>query len=728
MSFEDDMIEAGFNNEMDYLDYLIDEDDERQEVISTRCETRDYSFHSDSKIVQATNEDLENLYYEYKKWHKSNTDEVSIFNFENSNCRIINKYSSSLLVWKEWIQNRRKEDKLIQSLLDVDLEKLKQLIRLDVVKEALLFFIDTRKLTTDEIIQKLLLIKDCKSSSPKFAEELSLIEIESQYERNEPLCDVKLFLDSLISHVEFVNTDYERNHWNPLIDKLDGIDIEDLDRLYNWCDNNHYGDWDKLASKSSLSNVWNHCVDMAYNLAYTRFSWNKSIRHCKGLWFEHEYKNNFKEFERRALIEKLTKMRYKGGRLFNDGLSIYMDIDDYYNVIPCCGFINELGNVVIEQVYDDAKPMLKNYAWVKSGTESYREYLAEIDDYIYLPRGGLWGLINKDQDQIVSPKYHYLQDPIGDYYIYGISVGKSCKYDKESIPYLRYGIVKYNGEETTPAIYDKLVILNNATLKAFRLEDNFSEANSISSNVGHIGKWALVSNEGQQLTDFIYDDITCINCWSYIVRVGGIYDEDSSEYINALWGVINCIGEEIIPFALYESFQDLWDYLDSEFSNIDYSKWLILAANLGIVAAEYKLGCSYLEGDIVSQSFDKAIEYLEKASIKGELAAQYKLSLYYFEKQHYEDAVKYLQTLVEYEYCDSMYYLGLCYFYGKGISKSYELAVRYFTSLANRGYGYKRTRGYKKAIYMLGVCYAEGKGVNKSYDEAIKCFLRLRDL
>lgn len=53
MSFEDDMIEAGFNNEMDYLDYLIDEDDERQEVISTRCETRDYSFHSDSKIVQA---------------------------------------------------------------------------------------------------------------------------------------------------------------------------------------------------------------------------------------------------------------------------------------------------------------------------------------------------------------------------------------------------------------------------------------------------------------------------------------------------------------------------------------------------------------------------------------------------------------------------------------------------------------------------------------------------
>ena len=33
MSFEDDMIEDGFNNEMDYLEYLMDIDDQRRENI-----------------------------------------------------------------------------------------------------------------------------------------------------------------------------------------------------------------------------------------------------------------------------------------------------------------------------------------------------------------------------------------------------------------------------------------------------------------------------------------------------------------------------------------------------------------------------------------------------------------------------------------------------------------------------------------------------------------------
>ena len=38
MSFEDDMIEDGFNNEMDYLEYLMDEADERSERMSPGSE------------------------------------------------------------------------------------------------------------------------------------------------------------------------------------------------------------------------------------------------------------------------------------------------------------------------------------------------------------------------------------------------------------------------------------------------------------------------------------------------------------------------------------------------------------------------------------------------------------------------------------------------------------------------------------------------------------------
>ena len=38
MSFEDDMIEDGFNNEMDYLEYLMDQGDAMQEQMRNRSE------------------------------------------------------------------------------------------------------------------------------------------------------------------------------------------------------------------------------------------------------------------------------------------------------------------------------------------------------------------------------------------------------------------------------------------------------------------------------------------------------------------------------------------------------------------------------------------------------------------------------------------------------------------------------------------------------------------
>ena len=230
-----------------------------------------------------------------------------------------------------------------------------------------------------------------------------------------------------------------------------------------------------------------------------------------------------------------------------------------------------------------------------------------------------------------------------------------------------------------------------------------------------------MTNEGHELTDFIYDDIASINAWSYVVRVGGVYDEENDEYDDASWGVINCIGEVIIPLSSYESYSAFSDYFESALPNIEYVKWLNLAADRGNTDAEYSLGCYYMDGDSVSPSYDKAIEYFQKASDKGERDAQYKLAKCLYERHNYEIAVKWFQKLAEEDYKDSLYYLGLCYFYGKGINKSYDTAFKCFRPLASKGFG------YKQAKYMLGLCYFEGKGVEQSYEEAAKWFRQAGD-
>ena len=59
MSFEDDMIEDGFNNEMDYLEYLMDIDDQRRENIPS-YDDYDYEYcpspiDKDRKIICRNN-------------------------------------------------------------------------------------------------------------------------------------------------------------------------------------------------------------------------------------------------------------------------------------------------------------------------------------------------------------------------------------------------------------------------------------------------------------------------------------------------------------------------------------------------------------------------------------------------------------------------------------------------------------------------------------------------
>ncbi|UZO03972.1 uncharacterized protein OCT59_024371 [Rhizophagus irregularis] len=98
----------------------------------------------------------------------------------------------------------------------------------------------------------------------------------------------------------------------------------------------------------------------------------------------------------------------------------------------------------------------------------------------------------------------------------------------------------------------------------------------------------------------------------------------------------------------------------------------------------------------------------------------------------------------------AQYYVGICYLYGRGISKNEKLAFEYFEKVANKNYTagqiflgccYEDGIGIKKdlkmafywyekaanneniiAIYNLGICYKDGVGVEKDYNKSFKLF------
>ena len=56
--------------------------------------------------------------------------------------------------------------------------------------------------------------------------------------------------------------------------------------------------------------------------------------------------------------------------------------------------------------------------------------------------------------------------------------------------------------------------------------------------------------------------------------------------------------------------------------------------------------------------------------------------------------------------------LGYCYYYGQGVGKSFEEAVKWYRKAAEQG--------NMHAQYSLGYCYKKGEGVIRDYYEAVK--------
>jgi tetratricopeptide (TPR) repeat protein len=98
----------------------------------------------------------------------------------------------------------------------------------------------------------------------------------------------------------------------------------------------------------------------------------------------------------------------------------------------------------------------------------------------------------------------------------------------------------------------------------------------------------------------------------------------------------------------------------------------------------------------------------------------YQLGLSYYEKEDYEQAVKYFKQAAELGHAGAQCNLGVCYSYGRGVAQDDKEAVKWYRKAAEQG--------HDAALYNMGICYEIGSGVTKDTKEAIKWYLKLAEI
>jgi TPR repeat protein len=119
----------------------------------------------------------------------------------------------------------------------------------------------------------------------------------------------------------------------------------------------------------------------------------------------------------------------------------------------------------------------------------------------------------------------------------------------------------------------------------------------------------------------------------------------------------------------------------------------------------------------------------------------------YYDNKQYSEAFPLYKQAAEQGHSTAQNYLGLCYEYGRGVSKDYTQAVDWYKKAAEQGYsiaqsslgncyynGYGVSKDYTQAVgwykkaaeqgnssaqYSLGYCYKNGEGISKDYAQAV---------
>ncbi|MBL0942195.1 MAG: SEL1-like repeat protein, partial [Alphaproteobacteria bacterium] len=160
-------------------------------------------------------------------------------------------------------------------------------------------------------------------------------------------------------------------------------------------------------------------------------------------------------------------------------------------------------------------------------------------------------------------------------------------------------------------------------------------------------------------------------------------------------------------------------YADGQGVEQSYEKtleWYQKAAEQGDAKAESNLGSMYAFGQGVEQSYERAVEWWKKAAEHGRAGAQFNLATMYHKgrgvKQSIEKAVEWYRKAAEQGLTHAQNKLSLIYAEGQGVEQSDEKAIEWFQKAAEQ-----EDAG---AQFNLGLMYHNGRGVKQSNEKAVE--------
>ncbi len=139
-------------------------------------------------------------------------------------------------------------------------------------------------------------------------------------------------------------------------------------------------------------------------------------------------------------------------------------------------------------------------------------------------------------------------------------------------------------------------------------------------------------------------------------------------------------------------------------------------AKAGIVDAQYELANLYYTGsEGAEQSFEKAVQWYEKAAKKGHAVSQFYLSAMYTDgtgvKKDLDKTFEWTKKAAEQGLAEAEYNLGYMFETGEGVKQNYQEALKWYEKAAEQG--------LPIAVYSIGDLYISGNGVpvnkEKSY-------------
>lgn len=114
------------------------------------------------------------------------------------------------------------------------------------------------------------------------------------------------------------------------------------------------------------------------------------------------------------------------------------------------------------------------------------------------------------------------------------------------------------------------------------------------------------------------------------------------------------------------------------------------AAELGNASAQCNLGISYLQAE--APNTEQALKWLHKASVCGNVRAQYQLALCLHRggdgrvRSNMKEAAKWYMKAAEGGYVRAMYNISLCFSFGEGLTRNHQLARKWMKRAADRGH------------------------------------------